>query len=85
MFILSLIFIAAFLPRIARLEKFTSAVRETGVSRHNGGPIDSVIVHVVSGGLYWDPMMPEDASLSDGSTSDRCFFFYFSIVYRGLN
>ena len=29
------------IPNTSRLEKITSAVRETGVSRHNGGPIKS--------------------------------------------
>ena len=72
-----------YLKRTLRLGKVTLAVRDTGVSRHNGGLIEGapctpqyisdVIVRGVLGEDFTrSPMMLRDASLSDSCTSDRC-------------
>ena len=66
------------------LEKLTSSVRETAVSRHNGAsiqghfkPLDTTTLRYFRD-LMWTlnqpPMITKDASLSDSCTSDCCCF-----------
>ena len=63
------------LPRTPK--NFTLAVRETGISRYDGGPIESPSYH--SAGMFdgvsgAPSITPRDARLSNSSTLDRCRF-----------
>ena len=51
-----------------RDSEFSDAVRETGVSRHHGGPLKplrlsqySIVLRGLRGALNWAPIMPRDA------------------------
>ena len=66
-------------------------IRETGVSRHNGGTIKDPLKHLsaivcsvmyrgISGGLNWAPMMPTDANLSDSHNHCALRKLYFQFL-----
>ena len=79
----------------SRLDNLTSAVGETSVSRHNGGPIKgplqpfNTIALWCTGGfreaLNWTTMMPRNASLSVSYTSDRCLFFPRNYTFQKMS
>ena len=70
---------------VARLEKFLSAVRETGVSRHNGGPIKppNTIESTVVVPLNCPPHLCRERPVS--RTAIRVFGFGFVFPRCGLS
>ena len=75
----------------SRMEKFTTAVQETGISRHNGSPIDGSLGTTLSwylgifrAALNWAPTMSRDASVSNDCTPTCCSFFVW-VMFNNMN